>query len=317
MSFRDYTPILKLVFVSIFFARFTAAFPLAHAHSPSLSTGQTTEVNSDFVSANLLRPALFTRAIYCGKNQVTKWVCEPCKALGSDIHVIKWGGDNNAVPNYIIAHDNSTNTIVVAHRGTSTKSFLSMFNDVQIKHVDLDKSIFKQPAKIRVHYGFQNTFKHTASDVLTEVKEALAEYKSQSVLIAGHSLGATIATLDAVMLREQLDPSVKITVVVFGLPRMGNEQWANYVDSTIGPGFHRVTDRKDPVVNLPPQLLHYHHPSGEIHIEDVNTAGQATKVVKCPGQENIHCSAGNSVIHAILLNHRGPYFENISFKCKK
>ncbi|KAJ3907188.1 Alpha/Beta hydrolase protein [Lentinula edodes] len=234
MSFRDYTPILKLVFVSIFLARFTAAFPLVH-HSHPLSTDPTTEVNSDFVSANLLRPALFTRAIYCGEDQVTKWVCEPCKDLGSDIHVIKWGGDNNAVPNYIIAHDNSTNTIVVAHRGTNTKSLLSILDDVEIKHVDLDKSIFKQQEKIRIHYGFQNTFKHTSSDILAEVKEALAEYKSQSLLIAGHSLGATIATLDAVMLHEQLDSSVKKTVVVFGLPRMGNEHWANYVDSTVLP----------------------------------------------------------------------------------
>lgn len=46
-------------------------------------------------------------------------------------------------------------------------------------------------------------------------------------------IGATIATLDAVMLHEQLDSSVKITVVVFGLPRMGNQYWANYVDSTV------------------------------------------------------------------------------------
>ncbi|KAJ4463335.1 alpha/beta-hydrolase [Lentinula edodes] len=314
MSFRDYTPILKLVFVSIFLARFTAAFPLAH--SPTLSS-DLIEVNSAFVSENLVRPALLTRAIYCGKDQVTKWECEPCKALGPNIHVIKWGGDNKAVPNYIIAHDNSTNTIVVAHRGTSTKSFDSMVNDIQIKPVDLDKSIFKHPAKIQVHYGFQNTFKQTASDVLAEVQKALVEYKSKSVLITGHSLGATIATLDAVMLHEQLDSSVKITVVVFGLPRMGNQDWANYVDSTIGPGYHRVTDRLDPVVNLPPRLLHYHHPSGEIHIEDVNTAGQATKVFKCPGQENIHCSAGNSLFHMILLNHRGPYFKDISFECKK
>lgn len=115
MSFLDYTPILKLVFVSIFLARFTAAFPLAH--SPSLSP-DLIEVDSAFVSENLVRPALLTRAIYCGKDQVTKWECEPCKAVGPNIHVIKWGGgecaqsllhradeiiifyiDNNAVPN--------------------------------------------------------------------------------------------------------------------------------------------------------------------------------------------------------------------------
>ncbi|KAJ3741672.1 alpha/beta-hydrolase [Lentinula detonsa] len=319
------------------FTHSTFSFPLLHLPHP-LSSDPTTEVTPDFVSSTLLRPALFTRAIYCGESNVTKWDCEPCRALGPDIHVIKWGGgevqtclhsgvivfillinlpsfllDNAAVPNYIVAHDNSTNTIVVAHRGTNTKNLLSILTDLEIKHVDLDKSIFKNPNGVTVHVGFQDTFKHTSSIILTEVKKALIEYQSQSVLITGHSQGAAIATLGAVMLHEQLDSSVKKSVVVFGLPRMGNEHWANYVDSTIGSEFHRVTDRKDPVVDLPPHLLNFFHPSGEIHIEEVDENGQATKVAACPGQENKHCSAGNSIFHDEWLNHRGRFMNFQSY----
>ncbi|KAJ3733933.1 alpha/beta-hydrolase [Lentinula guzmanii] len=311
-----YTLTPKLVFIFMLFTHSTFSFPLLHLPH-ALSSDPTTKVTPDFVSSTLLRPALFTRAIYCGESNVTKWDCEPCRALGPDIHVIKWGGDNAAVPNYIVAHDNSTNTIVVAHRGTNTKNFLSILTDLEIKHVDLDKSIFKHPDGVTVHVGFQDTFKHTSSIILTEVKKALIEYQSHSVLITGHSQGAAIATLGAVMLHEQLDSSIKKSVVVFGLPRMGNEHWANYVDSTIGSEFHRVTDRKDPVVDLPPHLLNFFHPSGEIHIEEVDENGQATKVAACPGQENKHCSAGNSIFHDEWLNHRGPYFNNILFSCKK
>ncbi|KAJ3998648.1 alpha/beta-hydrolase [Lentinula boryana] len=281
----------------------TFSFPLLHLPH-ALSSDPTTEVTPDFVSSTLLRPALFTRAIYCGESNVTKWDCEPCRALGPDVQVIKWGGD-------IVAHDNSTNTIVVAHRGTNTKNLLSILTDLEIKHVDLDKSIFKHPSGVTVHAGFQDTFKHTSSIILAEVKKALIEYQSHSVLITGHSQGAAIATLGAVMLHEQLDSSIKKSVVVFGLPRMGNEHWANYVDSTIGSDFHRVTDRKDPVVDLPPHLLNFFHPSGEIHIEAVDENGQATKVAACPGQENKHCSAGNSIFHDELINHRGSRIQEL------
>ncbi|KAJ3728570.1 alpha/beta-hydrolase [Lentinula raphanica] len=312
------TPKLVFVFSVVLHAHLALSFPLSHLfHHANVSSEPTTDVTPDFISSTLLRPALFTRAIYCGEENVTKWECEPCEALGKDVRVIKWGGDDNAIPNYIVAHDNSTNTIVVSHRGTNTKSFLSILTDLEIKHAHLDKSIFNQSNDdITVHAGFQDTFKQTSSIILEVVTKALTEHQSHSLLIAGHSQGAAIATLDAVMLHEQLDSSIKKSVVVFGLPRMGNEHWANYVDSTIGSDFHRVTDRKDPIPDVPPHLLNFFHPSGEIHIQEVDNAGQATKVVNCPGQENEHCSEGNSVFHDEFLNHRGPYFHNISFTCK-
>ena len=45
--------------------------------------------------------------------------------------------------------------------------------------------------------------------------------------------GASIATLDAMMLKEKLDPSVQVTTTVFGLPRVGNQEWADFVDATV------------------------------------------------------------------------------------
>ncbi|KAJ4473345.1 alpha/beta-hydrolase [Lentinula edodes] len=316
MTFH-FTPFLKLVFILSIFVRSTFAFPvlLPFHHHHDTSSKPTTSVNNDFVSSKLLRPALFSRVVYCAKKTVTKWDCGgPCEAIGPDIHVITWGGNDGSTPSYLIAHDPSTNTIVVAHQGTNSKNILSIFNDVDILHVGLDKSIFKQSAKkVEVHQGFQNTFRETSTIVLTEVKKALAQYKSQSVLLTGHSLGAAVAVLDAVMLHENLDPSVKQSVVVFGLPRMGNEHWANFVDSTIGSEFFRVSDRQDPVVDLPPRFSDYYHPSGEIHIQDVDKTGQATKIVACPGQENKHCAVGNSIFKEHISHHLGPYFNDISF----
>jgi hypothetical protein len=45
--------------------------------------------------------------------------------------------------------------------------------------------------------------------------------------------GAAIATLDAMMLKQELDPSVQIQTTVFGLPRVGNQAWADFVDNGV------------------------------------------------------------------------------------
>ncbi|KAJ3786772.1 alpha/beta-hydrolase [Lentinula aff. detonsa] len=316
MSLKS-TPFLKLVFIFTLLAHSTFAFPtlIPFHHSHDVSSQATTEVDNDFISSKLQRPAMFSRVVYCAKQNVTKWDCGgPCEAIGPDVHVVKWGGNDGLVPSYLIAHDGSTNTIVVAHQGTDSHNFLSELNDLDILHVGLDKSIFKQPAKkVEVHDGFQQAFKGSSKIILAEVKNALATFNSKAVLFTGHSKGATIAILDAIMLHEQLDSSIKQSVVVFGLPRMGNEHWANLVDTTIGTEFIRVSDRKDPVVDLPPRMMDYYHPSGEIHIVDVDKDGQATKVVACPGQENKHCAEGNSIFKEHVSDHSGPYFDDISF----
>ena len=56
-------------------------------------------------------------------------------------------------------------------------------------------------------------------------------------LPVGHSLGAAVATLDATMLRMQLNSDVEVDSVVFGLPRVGNQQFANMVDAMVCPSY--------------------------------------------------------------------------------
>ena len=106
---------------------------------------------------------------------------------------------------------------------------------------------------IKVHDGFQKTFERTADGVLSGVQKALAANNVNKVIVTGHSLGmrtacstfftetdsefletgAAIAVMDAMMLKQVLGSSVEITTTVFGLPRGGNEEWANFVDQTV------------------------------------------------------------------------------------
>ena len=50
---------------------------------------------------------------------------------------------------------------------------------------------------------------------------------------SGHSLGAAVALLDAAMLRMQLSSDVAVESVVFGQPRVGNQQFADMIDGMV------------------------------------------------------------------------------------
>ncbi|KAH0583182.1 hypothetical protein H2248_011065 [Termitomyces sp. 'cryptogamus'] len=280
------------------------------------SSGTPTSLSQDTVNANFLRPAQFSRVAYCSTGAVTNWQCGgPCSDMGNDIEVLQAGGDGGSIPLYFIAHDPSTQSIVVAHEGTDPHSLLSILNDVEFPLVSLNSSRFPSAngENVQVHDGFQQTFERTADSVLAGVQNGLASKGVSKVLVTGHSQGAAIAMMDAVMLRQDLDTSVEITTTVFGLPRGGNPAWADFIDTTLGTTMAHMTNQDDPVPLVPPQLIGYQHPSGEVHIRAVDANGDATDVVACPGQENENCSDGNSFLESSVQNHLGPYLENVSF----
>src|ERR1700691_5070991 len=46
-------------------------------------------------------------------------------------------------------------------------------------------------------------------------------------------VGAAIATMDALMLKQNLPSSVQLSTTVFGLPRGGDQAYANFIDSAV------------------------------------------------------------------------------------
>lgn len=99
------------------------------------------ELSQDDITSKLLRPALFSRAVYCSSPVITALSCgEPCDALGN-VQILTAGGDDRLVPNFFVAHDIDTNTIVVAHQGTNSKDPVSVLNDLRTLQVDADPEI--------------------------------------------------------------------------------------------------------------------------------------------------------------------------------
>lgn len=109
----------------------------------------------------------------------------------------------------------------------------SILSDGELVRSALDPSLFPGiPDGVSVHDGFADAQADTASDVLDAVNQGLSTYGTNTITVTGHSLGAAISLIDTVYLYLNLDPSISISFIGWGLPRVGNQDWADYLDST-------------------------------------------------------------------------------------
>ena len=99
-------------------------------------------------------------------------------------------------------------------------------------------------------------------------------------------------------------------MVGYGMPRVGNAAFADYVDASSALTLTHVNNRKDPVPIVPGRFLGFVHPAGEVHIQDSGSWDA------CPGQDNEStlCIVGDvpNVLESDISDHLGPYDDGIS-----
>ena len=123
----------------------------------------------------------------------------------------------------------------------------------------------------------------TALEILSAVQATLSTQGLSSVTVVGHSLGAALALLDGIFFSLQLPEGVTVKVISYGMPRVGNQAFADFVDSQLSGRVTHVNNREDPIPIVPGMSLGFHHPPGEIHILD-SGAWDA-----CPGVFSSSC----------------------------
>ena len=124
----------------------------------------------------------------------------------------------------------------------------------------------------------QQTTRRTAPTILANVKATLAKYDVSTVTVTGHSLGAALSLLEGIHLRVKLDASVGVRVIGYGMPRVGNQVFADWVDSHLGGNVTHINNQHDPIPTLPSEFVGYVHPSGEIRIQESGSW------LSCPGE---------------------------------
>ncbi|CAE6446341.1 unnamed protein product [Rhizoctonia solani] len=247
----------------------------------------------------------FSAAAYCPPETRSNWQCGSCKdASVKDFQVYKYGGDGGVVQYWYVGWWPSQNSVVVGRQGTDTERIEAILTDAAFLPVGLPSAQFPgRPLLASAHVGFLASHTRSAPDILSAVKDVLAQNNATKIVTVGQSLGGALATLDGLYLQLQLGSAVKVTIRTLGGPRVGNDIFADFVDAQVSDVV-RITNKRDIVPVLPPLLLGFKHTSGEKHSNTDNVWNS------CAGQDNLNpnCSAGEVLLEGVnLSDHLGPY----------
>jgi len=268
-----------------------------HARASITALGQST------ISA--FQPySYYASAGYCSASETLAWDCGTNCEANPTFEPVASGGDGDDTQYWFVGYDPTLETVIVSHQGTDPEEILPLVTDADIVLINLDSSLFPGlSSSIEVHSGFADAQASTATDVLAAVQTTMSRYGTSHVTVTGHSLGAAIALLDAVYLPLHISDAT-FTFIGYGLPRVGNQAFANYVDAQPTSVTH-INNEEDPIPICPGMFLGFVHPSGEVHIED------SGEWAACPGQDNpsTQCIVGDvpEVWDGDLSDHDGPY----------
>jgi uncharacterized protein (DUF433 family) len=152
-------------------------------------------------------------------------------------------------------------SVIVSYRGSgmTPADFIRNLNYAKTKfpflryrddRMEVHAGFFKLYTALRVVFfkQFNNWFKTLPQGI--------------PIIFTGHSLGGALATLNALEFKER-HPKLNVQLITFASPRVGNQEFANYVNEQI-PRIHRWVQENDLVSRLPPISFGYQHTKGEI-----------------------------------------------------
>ncbi|XP_046858557.1 lipase-like [Xenia sp. Carnegie-2017] len=152
---------------------------------------------------------------------------------------------------------NTQNVIVVSFQGSD--SLQDWFRNIQT----LKKS-YSGCQDCKIHSGFLKSYSPLKDEMLRKVNTLYQEHPKK-ILVTGHSLGGAMATLAAV---DLVNAGYPVNLITFGAPRVGNKEFAQYVDRIVKGINLRVTYKNDIVTVIPNKG--YRHAGQELHCIDHN-----------------------------------------------
>ncbi len=118
---------------------------------------------------------------------------------------------------------------------------------------------------IKVHDGFISQYKTVRDIILAHVCDKKVQGFNR-IIITGHSLGATLATLCAVDIQFN-NPDLEIICLPFASPRVGNKAFVKSYNKRV-PETYRFTFENDIVCRVPMESFGYKHVDKDIFLGD-------------------------------------------------
>ena len=235
---------------------------------------------------------------------VERWDCYACKMLPHMNATVF--SDRATNTNGFLGYEPATDKIWVSFAGTDPTSLKHWIDDADFAPAKYNAS---ECPGCKVHGGFYKCWRAVQKEVTRQVDLLQQVHKTASLVVTGHSLGAGIATLAALGLKnthwtDRSGPIPLTALHTFGQPRVGNTPFASYVRMQLR--LWRLTHYRDPVPHLAPLgLLDYRHTSTEVFYNEANTHYQV-----CDGSgEDPKCS--DQILDVLLTDHW--HYANFSF----
>jgi Lipase (class 3) len=260
----------------------------------------------------------YATASYClgplghGVASPNVWNCAVCKLQPGLQNISVFSAPKTDGWGYV-GRDEARRQIIVAHQGTDPLNVREALDDLNFVKTD-----YKEGGcdKCKVHRGFYETWKNVRSQVFNAVELLALEYPGYNVSVTGHSLGAALATLSSSDLLINM-PSVTLNdVYVFGLPRVGNKEFAQFYNDKAAASSiatYHVVNWRDPVPHLPPKSFGFHH----VAIEVFYSKGFESYVI-CDGTGEDRTCSDRFDLPDDILDHLFYYISITSYylKCK-
>jgi len=188
--------------------------------------------------------------------------------------------------------------IYVVLRGSS--SIMNWLDNFEIKLVDY--TTFPE-CRCKVHNGFYKSALGVKNKMITSVKLLKSRFPTYNVVVTGHSYGASCGQLLAMELEKI---GINVEVYDFGQPRVGNEMYADFVNTKINNHW-RFVHNKDMVPHVPPmEGLGYLHSCREV-FEDIDGFLKTCSEINCEDStcaNQYKLSQTNTDDHSYYLGHR-------------
>jgi len=217
---------------------------------------------------------------YCNEQQVRAWTCVPCVGSGLKLDVLDFFYAKETDTNGYVGVDHDNERIIVAFMGT---------RDIKqwIENFDFVKRPLPYPgasAAVEVHAGFLRSYLTVKRNIDTAINKTLASHAGYKLHITGHSLGAALATLCTLDLRQQ-HPSVDMAQYTFGQPRVGNAEFSDFFQNLYKDINWRFTHYRDPVPHLPLEDMGFRHIPTEVFYTQKYEGPSSLKVCDGSGED--------------------------------
>lgn len=197
----------------------------------------------------------------------------------------------------------STETIYVALRGSS--SLINWLDDLEIRLIPY--KTFPE-CNCNVHTGFYKSALGVRNKTVDTIKLLKKIYPTYSVVVTGHSYGASVGQLLAM---ELIKEGIAVKLYNYGQPRVGDDKYAAFVNTKISE-YWRTTHNKDVVPHVPPiTTFGYLHSCREV-FEDIDGKLNICSAINC---EDPNCADQYSLSQTNVDDH--SYYLGHHISCEE